>query len=88
MVYKSQIQKEQVDAIIRTSGEKIEGKIFKLPQNRLLDMLNNTEERFIPVLEAKVYSLTTGRLIFESDFLAVNINHIIVLADNFNIPEI
>ena len=43
------MNKETVDAVIRTSGEKIEGKISKLPTNRLLDMLNQGEESFIPI---------------------------------------
>jgi hypothetical protein len=33
-------KKETINAIIRTAEEKTEEKIFKLPSNRLLDMLN------------------------------------------------
>lgn len=82
MAYNAFVQKETINAIIRTSGEKIEGKISKLPSNRLLDMLNQSEDTFIPVTDAKVYSLVTGNILFESEFLAVNKVNIILIADH------
>ena len=82
MVYKSVVRKEKIDAIIRTSSENIEGTIFKIPETRLLDMLNHESEGFIPVSAAKVFHLSTGKLMFEAEFLAVNKNHVVVIADN------
>ena len=82
MAYNAFVQKETIDAIIRTSGEKIEGKISKLPSNRLLDMLNQGEEDFIPVTDATVYCLVTGNVLFKSEFLAVNKQNIILIADH------
>lgn len=82
MAYNAFVQKETINAIIRTSGEKIEGKISKLPNNRLLDMLNQGDDSFIPVTDAKVYSLITGNVLFESEFLAVNKINIILIADH------
>jgi hypothetical protein len=40
MAYNAIVKKETINAIIRNASEKVEGKIFKLPNNRLLDMLN------------------------------------------------
>lgn len=82
MAYNAFVKKDTIDAIIRTSGEKIEGKIFKLPSNRLLDTLNQGNESFIPVIDAKVYCLVTGHILFQSEFLAVNKQHIILIADH------
>jgi len=82
MAYKAFVQKETVEAVIRTSGEKIEGKISKLPSNRLLDMLNQGEENFIPITDATVYCLTTGNVLFRSEFLAVNKQNIVLIADH------
>ncbi len=48
MAYNTFVKKETVNAVIRTSGEKIEGKISKLPHNRLLDMLNQGKGEFYP----------------------------------------
>lgn len=82
MAYNAFVKKDTVDAVIRTSGEKIEGKISKLPNNRLLDMLNQGDESFIPVLDATVYCLLTGNVLFRSEFLAVNKQNIILIADH------
>ena len=48
MAYNTFVKKETVNAVIRTSGEKIEGKISKLPHNRLLDMLNQGRGEIYP----------------------------------------
>ena len=82
MAYNTFVKKETINAIIRTAGEKIEGKISKLPSNRLLDMLNQNEENFIPILDATVYCLITGNVLFKSEFLAVNKQNIILIADH------
>ncbi len=82
MAYSTFVTKEIVDAVIRTSGETIEGKISKLPADRLLDMLNQGEENFIPVTDATVYCLTTGNVLFKSEFLAVNKQNIVLIADH------
>jgi len=81
MAYKGIVKKEKVDAIIRTGNEKIIGTIFKLPQSRLLDMLNQDSGPFIPVTSAKVFHIVTGRLMYEAEFLAVNKNSVVIIAD-------
>ena len=48
MAYNTFVKKETVNAEIRASREKIEGKISKLPHNRLLDMLNQGRGEFYP----------------------------------------
>jgi hypothetical protein len=86
MAYKTVVSKEQVSAIIGASGEKIEGLIHKLPQNRLLDMLNHDSEPFIPVSEAKVYCKTMGKPLFETDFMAINKPHVVFLSNDCQFP--
>ncbi len=82
MAYKAVVKKDKIEAIIRTSGEIIEGTVYKLPQNRLLDMLNKDSDTFIPVSKARVYNLSTEKFLFETAFLAVNKHHVVVIADN------
>ena len=82
MVYNTFVKKETVNAVIRTSGEKIEGKISKLPHNRLLDMLIQGRGEFYPSYHATVYCLVTGNVLFKSEFLAVNKQNIILIADH------
>jgi len=45
-------------------------------------MLNEGEESFIPVIDAKVFCLVTRNFLFESEFLAVNKQHFILIADH------
>jgi len=85
MAYKAVVKKEKIEAIIRTSGEIIEGTVYKLPQNRLLDMLNKDSDTFIPVSNARVYNLSTEKFLFETTFLAVNKNHVVVIANNSDV---
>jgi hypothetical protein len=82
MAYKGIVKKEKIEAIIRTGNEKIVGTIFKLPQNRLLDMLNQDSGPFLPVTSAKVFHVVTGRLMYEAEFLAVNKTSVVIIADN------
>ncbi|NIQ03592.1 MAG: hypothetical protein GWM98_27310 [Nitrospinaceae bacterium] len=84
MVYKGVVKKEKINAVIRTAGEKIEGTIYKLPQNRLLDMLNHGSDTFIPVSGARVFCVNSGQLMYEAEFMAVNKNHVVNIADNTN----
>ena len=87
MAYSTFVKKETIDAVIRTSGEKIEGKISILPHDRLLDMLNQREENFIPVTDATVYCLVTGNVLFNSEFLAVNKQNIILISKQQKSPR-
>lgn len=78
MAYAPKVKKDKVKTVIRTSGETIEGLIHKLPEKRMLDMMNNSSDNFIAVSDAKVYS--EGKLLYETDFLAVNKNHIVIIS--------
>ncbi len=79
MAYSQYIKKETIRTIIRTPSETIEGIIHKRPKNRLLDTLNLGEEQFIAVCDAKVFSEEDGKLVHETDFIAVNKNHIVLI---------
>lgn len=86
MGYKAKVEKKGFDAIIRTAEEKIEGKVHILPGVRLLDMVNKKEEHFVAVTEAKVYSVFTGKLLFQADFLALNKKQIVFIAEGYSLP--
>lgn len=77
MAYFATVKKEVVKTCIRTSRESIEGLIYKLPQSRLLDMMNNKTEPFFAVCDATVCSANDGKLLYKTNFLAVNKKHVI-----------
>lgn len=79
MDYAQKITKEKVYTLIRTSCETIEGMIYKRPDNRMLDSINIGSGDFIAVSDVKVYSGVDGRFLYETDFMAVNKNHIVLI---------
>jgi len=79
VAYSQTIKKELIRTIIRTTSETIEGLVHKLPKDRLLDTLNLGEDQFIAVCDAKVFSEQDGKLTYETDFMAVNKNHIVLI---------
>jgi len=87
MAYVAAIKKEKLRTCIRTSREKIEGLIYKLPQYRLLDMMNDMSEPFIAVSDATVCSAADGKLLYQTDFIAVNKNHVIHISGEANQEE-
>lgn len=82
-----QVKKDSVDVIIRTSNERIEGSIFKVPETRVLEMLNRSTDNFLAVSNARIYNIETGKLLFGSDFLVVNKNHIVYMVETSVFPE-
>lgn len=74
-----QIEKEQFEAVIFTENLKIEGVIHLLPQERMTDYLGATEKTFIPVTNATVSSINTGKLLHSTKFLSLNKNEVTVI---------
>jgi len=87
MVYKAHLKKERLEVIVRTNSEKIEGEIQILPGTRLLDALNRQDESYIALGEAKVYSIATEKLLFQSNFLALNKDQIVMIAESYTLPS-
>ena len=79
MAYSQKIEKETIKTLIRTTSETIEGMVYKRPKNRLLDTLNLGDDQFIAVSDAKIFSEADGKLVHETDFIAVNKNHIVLM---------
>jgi len=77
------VEKGGIEAVIYTQQHKIEGKVYLLKGSRFTDFMN-TEQRyqtrhdFIPVTNSKVYSLSEDKLLYETSFLNVNKNFIVV----------
>lgn len=86
MGYKAKVKKKSFDVIIRTAEEKIEGQVYIIPDTRLLDMVNKKEEHFVAVTDAKVYSVFTGKLLFQAHFLALNKKQIVFIAEGYSLP--
>lgn len=77
------IAKTKIPVLIHTVTHKIEGNYFMLQNARLLDDLNGRHKDFVPLTDAKISSLLNeGEILIESDFLAINRNHIVLFTSN------
>lgn len=79
--------KRPIKVVLWTNVSRIEGTTFSLlssahsKDNRLSDLMNFEGQMFIPISNAKIYSTTGEQLITKSDFINVNKQHIIMLAE-------
>jgi hypothetical protein len=58
---------------------RIEGQVHVLAGSRLTDSLNSKAKDFIAVTDAVIYDATTGRKLFDPDYVAVNRDSIIAV---------
>ena len=80
-MYKARIKKEKVLVEIQTLQNRIEGNVYLLPKTRITDTLNQEGSHFIPVTDAKIYSLKSGGLVDEAEFVAINKNHVVLILE-------
>jgi len=71
------IPKRPVKAVIKTVTNLIKGVVYVHPEKRLKDELEKTE-KFLAVTNAEILD-DKGEVIFESNFLAINIYHVVWL---------
>ena len=80
-MYKARVKKEKVAVIIQTLQNRIEGNVSLLPNTRITDALNQDGYHFIPITDAKIYSLKSGNLVDQAEFLAINKHHVVLILE-------
>jgi hypothetical protein len=75
------VLKKETLVVIYTATHRIEGTYHAHEGSRLLDDLNGrSSKQFFPLTNVKVMSLESeGRVLFESDFAAINVHDITLL---------
>jgi len=66
------IPKERREVVIYTRNHKIEGEVYLLLDSRLSDELNVRIREFLPVTNARIYTLSGDSLIYSADFVTIN----------------
>jgi len=66
------IPKERREVVVFTRNHKIEGEMYLLMDSRISDELNVRVKEFIPITNAKIYTLSGDSLLFATDFVTVN----------------
>lgn len=69
MVYTN---KDDVRVVIATPVYRIEGDMHVLSGSRLTDALNSKAKDFFAITNTKVFAISTGELLYEPEYLAVN----------------
>jgi len=81
-MYKARVKKEKIPIKIQTLQNRIEGNVYLLPNTRITDMLNQEGYHFIPITDAKIYSLKSGTLTDEAEFVAINKYHVVLILES------
>jgi len=77
------MEKAKIEATLYTQHLMIEGEVHIMEGERFTDFMNaeprfQTRHDFIPVTNSKVYSLPEDKLLYETSFLNVNKDCIVV----------
>lgn len=77
------VEKTKIEAVLYTQQLRIEGEVYTPKGTRFTDFMNaepryQTRHDFIPVTNSKVYSLSEDKLLYETSFLNVNKNFIVI----------
>ncbi|MFP4498210.1 MAG: hypothetical protein ACLFQV_08360 [Vulcanimicrobiota bacterium] len=73
------VPKERKRVVVFTRNHKIEGEMHMLMDSRVSDELNAKGKDFIPITNAKVFTLTGDSLLHSTDFITINKNSIDVI---------
>lgn len=77
------VEKVKIEAVLYTQQLRIEGEVYTPKGTRFTDFMNaepryQTRHDFIPVTNSKVYSVSEDKLLYETSFLNVNKNFIVI----------
>lgn len=75
-IYTKVVTKSPVKVIVQTSTNRIIGMMHVRPGDRLKDTLVNSDH-FLAVTDAIIYDADGNRVVYETNFTAVNLNHIL-----------
>ena len=66
------VPKERREVVIFTNNHKVEGEMYLLLDSRISDELNTRSREFIPVTNAKIYTINGDSLLYSTDFITIN----------------
>jgi|SRR5574338_668298 len=75
-VFTQVISKSPIRIIMQTTSHRIVGNMYVRVGDRLKDELDSAIH-FLPVTDAQVFDILGERLIFNTNFLAVNFEHVV-----------
>jgi len=70
------VEKAQLPVIIFTNIHRIEGNMYTYKDARIIDELNAGAKDFIAITDVKIYPIESDSMLYKTDFMALNKNHI------------
>jgi hypothetical protein len=74
------VAKDTVRALVRTTAHMVVGQVYVRPDRRLKDELNAEAGRFLAVTGATVYDASGETMLYETSFLLVSYEHVILIS--------
>lgn len=74
--YTEVVPKDAVQVTVQTLTHRLHGVMYKRQKTRLIDELNLSDNRFIPMTEVTVYN-AQGSVLFQTDFIVIEFDHIV-----------
>lgn len=80
MVEALKVTKEKAEVVVYTQQHRIEGEVHLHPGSRFTDFMNvKTGLGFMPITNAKVYTLSGDKLLHTVDLLNINKSSIVII---------
>ncbi len=73
---KMKVSKEQVKIVAFSDKYKIIGTGHKFPEGRFSDFVDSLQKGYITVTDARIYSVSTDELLYESKFMKLNLAYV------------
>ena len=70
------VEKAQLPVIVFTNIHRIEGNMYTYKDARIIDELNAGAKDFIAITDVKIYPVGSDSVLYKTDFMALNKNHI------------
>ncbi|HEX8524072.1 MAG TPA: hypothetical protein VF669_17595 [Tepidisphaeraceae bacterium] len=75
-IFTDRVRKETVACVIQTVSHRLRGRIFKSPDNRVIDDMNAMTDSFMAVTDAEVLD-GNDNVIARSEFMLVGKRHVV-----------
>jgi hypothetical protein len=73
------VEQTEIEVIIYMQNSRVEGKLHLPSGGRLSDYMELAERQFVPVTDAKIYTVPTNELLYSVSFLSLNKDFIVFI---------
>lgn len=78
--FTQRVTKDVVRSYVRTADYIVVGNVHVRPDQRIKDELDRDTSRFLPITDAIVYEAATSRQLYQTDFLLLTYQHVVMIS--------